>query len=743
MTNRNLLRQSAAALLWLTATVCFAQKIDVGSRPLQTEPSRDYQVLHYRVVLDLDPAAKAFSGQATITLSPFHDGLDSCILDAQTFAVSAVKLDDGTPLLFEQTPERLKVVFPRALRLEDKVRFTVFYHAEDLADGQGRKKGISFVPGTDGAPPVILARSFPDGARHWFPCYDHPNGKATLEVIATVPRENRVLSNGRLVAVTEDPQKKTRTFHWSQEQPQSTYLSALIAGPYLVTEDSLGKLPIDYWYYEKDKADALIAFKRTPEIIRFLGQIYGYEYPWAKYDQIIVPGGGGTETTTATMLYPGTIHDEKAEKDFPVDRWLITHEAAHHWWGDLVTCRDWTHTWINESFGTYSEVQFAEYDAGPDAAALDLLGKKNRYLQEAHTRYMRPIVSERWEKPNDNFDRHTYQKGAAVIHMMRWILGDRPFSRAISHFLHKHAFEPVDTNDFLTAVKEATGQNLDWFFDEWLYRPGHPVFDVKTDWNGATRKLTWRIVQTQDTAAGVPYFRMPVVLGVVTPAGTTSERVWISGREAVVAFDCPQQPLMVRFDVGDYLLKELTFERPVEELLYQLVHDDALGRMWAASQLGRHADDPRVAPALIQCAKSDSFWAVRRDALYILGGFEGPIELDERLNIPFARLNDGYHPGKFLNASVAGILEERSGDPNPKVRAAAFWALGNLRDRSLVPFLEERFAAEDSYGAQAAVLVALGKTADASLVPFLQNASSTKTHGVVKQAAAWALEQVK
>jgi aminopeptidase N len=236
---------------------------------------------------------------------------------------------------------------------------------------------------------------------------------------------------------------------------------------------------------------------------------------------------------------------------------------------------------------------------------------------------------------------------------------------------------------------------------------------------------------------------MPVVLGVVTPAGQMSERAWVSGRESVVALDCPQKPLMVRFDVGDYLLKELSFERPVEELLYQLVHDDALGRMWAASELGRHPDDPRVGLALIQCAKSDAFWAVRRDACYILGGFEGPIELDERNNIPFTRLNDGYHTGKFPNEKIAAILLERAGDPNPKVRAATFWALGNLRDRGLIPFLKGRFAAEDSYGAQAAVLVALGKTGDRSLVPFIQEASRMKAHSVVKQAAEWALKEIE
>ena len=737
------IRRILIALAILAGALSYAQKIDVSSRPLQTERSRDYQALHYRIVLDLDPMKKSFSGETTVTLSPFRDEFSSCTLDARTFTVTKVAHEDGTPLRFEQNPDQLVVHFPRAYAMGDKVSFKVSYFADkDLTDPQTRKKGINFVDAAPGNPAVIVARSFPDGARHWFPCYDHPNGKATQEVVATVPRDYRLLSNGKLVGATENAEKKTRTFHWSLEQPQSTYLSALIAGPYVVTEDSLGALPIDYWYYEKDKADAMNSFRRTPQIIKFLGEIYGYPYPWPKYDQVIVPGGGGTETTTATMLFQGTILDAKADKDFPVHRWLITHEAAHHWWGDLVTCRDWGHTWINESFGTYSEVEYAAYEAGPDDAALDILGKRNRYLQEAATRYMRPIVFHRWEEPGQNFDRHTYQKGASVIHMMRWILGEKPFRAAISHFLHKHAFQPADTNDLLTAIKEATGQNLDWFFDEWLLHPGHPAFNVTADWNGTTKKLTWRIAQTQDTAAGIPYYRTPVVLAAVTAAGKITERAWISGRETVVAMDCASKPLMVRFDAGDYLLKELTFERPVEELLYQLAHDDAMGRMWAAGQLGRHADDPRAASALVQCAKSDAFWAVRRDALYILGGFEGPIEMDERNNIPFTRLNDGYHPGKFLTGELAAVLKERTADPNARVRTAAFWALGNLKDRTLIPFLEERFGAEDSYAAQSAVLVALGKTGDASLAPFFQDASRMKAHPVVKQAADWALKQI-
>jgi len=731
-------------VLALGATVSFAQKIDVYSRPLRTEPSREFQALHYRITLDFDVVKKSFTGENTVTMSPFREGLTSIGLDAETFTVTAVRLADGTALAFKQAAGRLTIDFPKPAAIGDKVVFTVAYRADGLGASQDRKKGINFVDPTQANPALIVARSFPDGARHWFPCFDHPSGKVTQEIIATVPRAYRVLSNGRLLAVTEDAGRGTKTYHWSQDKPHSTYLSALIAGPYVVTEAAPGPVPIAYWYYEKDKKEAMIAFKKTPDIIAFLGKTYGFEYPWDKYDQVTVPGGGGTETTSATMLTQTIIHDAKAEKDFSIDRWLVTHEAAHQWWGDIVTCRDWGHTWINESFGTYSEIHYAEFFDGKDEAAVDLLGKKNRYFQEAATRYMRPIVFHRWEEPGQNFDRHTYQKGAAVVHMMRWILGEKPFLNAISHFLHKHAFQPADTNDMLTAIKEATGQNLDWFFDEWLLRPGHPVFDVRADWNNETKKLNWRIVQTQDTSSGVPVFRTPVVLSAVTAEGRKAEKVWIADKDSLFTFDCPQKPLMVRFDEGDYLLKEWSFERPVEELLYQLSHDDVVGRMWAAAQLGLHSGDAHVAPALRQAAQSDPFWAVRRDALYILGGFEGPIDNDERTNIPWTRLNDGFKPGRFLNAGLAGFLKERTGDANPKVRAAAFWAIGNLKDKALVPFLTQKFGGDDSYGAQAQALVAIGKAGDRGAAPFLRKAAAMDSpQTILKRAAEWALGELK
>ena len=411
-----------------------------------------------------------------------------------------------------------------------------------------------------------------------------------------------------------------------------------------------------------------------------------------------------------------TIHDEKADKDYPSHK-LVAHEAAHQWWGDLVTLRDWGHTWINESFGTYSEHLYIKHSLGADEGAVDLLDKKNAYLREAHNRYMRPIVFHRWDKPQQNFDSHTYPKGAAIINMMRWILGDEPFRKTISHFLHKHAYGPADTHDFITAVKEMTGQNLDWFFEQWFFSPGHPVFDVSYHWDSSAKKVKLKIAQTQDTSGRIPAFKTPVVIAVVTAEGKKTERVRLKEKVEQFEIACDQEPLMVRFDEGNFLLKEWTFEKTTQELIFQLEHDDVIGRMWAASQLGKIKKDASAAASLLESARNDPFWSVRRAAI-------------EELGTPESKEHTSF-------------LKQKCFDRNSRVRAAALQALGNSRQVELATFFAECFDKDNSYVAQAEALKAIGKSGDSSSVGFLENAATMTSHrNILKRAAEQALKQI-
>lgn len=711
-----------AVLLPLIVPATLSQPVDIASRPQRAERHRSYDALHYRVHLVFDEATKSFSGTNTITLTPLGDGLTHVVLDAETFTVDSVVIGvSGSALDFEQPPHALIVEFPASYGPGDTLTFTVSYHADNV-DIESEKFGVSatydlgidFKDKTENNPQLINTLSFPRGARHWMPCYDHPNDRASNETLLTVRAGYKALSNGRLVSVTEEEGGMT-TWHWRQELPHPTYLYVAVAGPYVVLEDSLGSIPVNYWVYPEDVDDAMRSFARTPEIMAFLETVYDTKYPWVKYDQITIPGiGGGAESTTATVLGESTIHDAAAEQDFPSD-WLVAHEAAHQWWGNLVSYRDWPETWISESFATYSEYLWARHAHGDDEGAVNLLRKKERYLNEAHTRYIRSIVFDRWDYPNDNFDRHTYQKGAVVLGMLRMVMGEEPFLRAIAHFLQKHAYQPVTTRDLVTAITEETGQNLDWFFDQWIFSPGHPQLTVTKKWDDAARRLRLTVEQTQDTLQGVPVFRLPVRIGIVTETERRVESVVLEDVREEFAFDVPDEPLLVRFDEGNHLLKEWTFEKTTPDLLYQLRRDDVIGRSWAAGELGLRFGEPTVTDALRQCGEEDAFWYVRAVCIEQLVG----------------------------DQTLIAFMKARSRDSHSKVRTAALHALGHLADEGMVDFFKERFEADDSYVARAEALRGLGLTGDPGVRRYLETAATLRSpRNVLRTAAEWALAEL-
>lgn len=690
----------------------YAQQTDIYLRPVQVERSRDYDALHYRVSLTFDLDEKTLRGENLITLTPLADGFTRCLLDAEELIVDSVTDSEKRELRFEQSAEQLTIFFSRSYSYRDTITFAVEYHASDP------QQGLFFDEKTPDHPRMVSTDSWPDEAHHWIPCYDYPNDKVTHELIITVPEGEKVLSNGRFLGVVHDEQKATTTWHWSQELPHSTYLIMLAIGPFEVIEDSLGSLPINYWVYPGDVEDARWIFEKTPRMIQFYSDLFQYDYPWAKYDQVISPRvGGGAEATSATVLGQGVIHDRRAEQDYSWES-IIAHETAHQWWGDLITLREWSHTWLNESFGTYSDYLWTRMEKGEDAGAWDLLGKKNQYLREAHTRYMRPIVFDRYDRPHDNFDSHTYPKGAAVLHMLRFILGDDPFFRTLSYFLHEHEFEPVDTHDFQKAIKDVTGQNLDWFFDQYIFKPGHPIFDVSYTWVEEEKIVRLKVAQTQDTSKGVPIYEIPVVIGIVTSEGKASQKVWITEQEDFFEFHVDEKPLMVRFDEGNYLLKEWTFTKSVEELLYQFENDDVIGREWAASRLRNHPNDARVETALVRGSRSDRFWAVRLSAVNALGAV----------------------PGRKYTED----LKQIAGDENSRVRTAALRILGDYRLPDQVDFFQEHFARDDSYVAQAEALRSIGKSGNQTQLSFLENAATMSSpRDVIKRAAEWAIEELK
>ena len=706
---RTLRAAAAVSFLWLSPLA--AQEVDVWNRPVQVERSRSLDFIHYRVSLTFDLDGKAFWGENEITLTPLTDGVDHSELDAEEIVVTGVVDGAGQELVYVQGDTSVVITFPEPLSYGDTVVLTVAYRGDDP------QQGFFFDDASDDHPQMVSTDSWPDEAHHWIPLYDYPNDKVTHELIVTAPRGNRILSNGRLVEVVEDEGAGTTTWHWSQEQPHATYLMMLAIGPFAVLQDSLGSLPVNYWVYQKHTEDARWIFAKTPRMIAFYADLFDYPYPWAKYDQVTTPHvGGGAEATSATILGDGVIHDRRAEPDFSWES-VIAHEIAHQWWGDLITLREWSHTWLNESFATYADYLWTRHESGDDEGAWALAGKKSAYLREAHTRYLRPIVFDRYEKPHDNFDAHTYPKGACILNQLRFLLGDDAFFRVLATFLDRHAFEAVDTRDFMKTVNDVTGRDMDWFFEQYVFRPGHPVFEIASSWDASTGRIELRVAQVQGRDHGVPVYRTPVQIGIVTASGKRVETVWLEREQDVFAFESRDPPLLVRFDEGNWLLKEWTYHKSVDELLYQARFDDVIGREWAVRELGRSAADARVADALAEIATDDPFWAVRLAAVETLAPARG------RSTIP--------------------LLETAALDTDSRVRRAAMRLLGEIGDQALVPFFRSRFEADDSYQVQAEALRAIGRSGDRSQLAFLRQASEMPSYrDVIRQAALRAIEEL-
>ena len=338
-----------AALVFVAgADIAFADQQLFDSRSEQSLRSRDFDIEHYRIALTLDAESQSFHGETGISFSSLADGFSTLALDTESFSVTSVIDDQGNALNYKQDEGALFVTLVRPLNRNEKASLTVAYKAANI--GTGKIVGLDFREKSGTNPQLINSLNWPNGARYWFPSFDHPSDWATHETIITVKEDFGVVANGSLVSNIVDPGSGLRTVHWSQTRPQPTYLYSFAASPYSVLRDKHGDLPLHYWVYPGDESVAQKAFARTPEIIAFYEDLYGTGFPWVKYDQIIVPGiGGGAESTSATLLGQRVIQNER-EGDHGASDWLLAHEIAHQWWGNFVGYRDWSHNMAGGEF---------------------------------------------------------------------------------------------------------------------------------------------------------------------------------------------------------------------------------------------------------------------------------------------------------------------------------------------------------------------------------------------------------
>lgn len=687
--------------------------------PAQRIPVRDYDTRHIKLDLSFDWEREQARGTAAITFAPLTRDMRAVEFDAQNMTFASVTLaPSNAPLQFEADAarEKLRINLDRAYQPSDEITVTIAYNTNGVVRGGGVfgsfGQGLTFIKPTEAdpnRPRQIWSQGETEYNSTWFPCHDHPNDFATSEMIATVERPFTVISNGRLLE-TRDNANNTRTFHWRMEQPHASYLTSIIVGEYAPVEMNYDGIPITTYVYPNQVEEGRVTAERTPEMVRFFSEMTGLRYPYAKYAQTMVRDfGGGMENITATTLTDTTVIDRRTTLDFTSDG-LISHELAHQWFGDYVTCRTWADLWLNESFATYFQAMWTEHNRGRDEFLYsDVISNQEEYLSAWAQGNRRPIVTSNYANPDAVFDVYAYQRGGAVLHMLRRTLGDELWWRAIRHYLARYAHQPVETAQFRIAIEEATGRPMDWFFDQWLYQMGHPVFRITQNYSPENRQLTLTVRQEQrvDERNAYPqtrFFQAPVDIGIGTATGARIERVMLQPQEEqTLTFTVDSRPLLVNFDHGSTLIKELTFEKPTEDLIYQLARDeDMTGRLWALRQLKTRmeaeptpaAEKQRIAVALSSSLTNDAFWGVRREAASALKGGETPASRTALLN---------------------AVRDRDSG-----VRVRAIRSLAVNRDPALADIFRQALS-DQSYAVVSAAALALGQTRGANAYEALNN----------------------
>jgi aminopeptidase N len=348
----------------------------------------------------------------------------------------------------------------------------------------------------------------------WVPTWDYPNDFATTETITTVPADWTLIGNGALVGTKVVDGGKRKTWTWKMSQPHATYLLSLAGGLMDVKKDKWRG--VDLWYCVPKGRGNLISgsFGDTPDMLSFFSDLVGVKYPWPKYAQVAVPEfGGGMENVSASTLDSGALTNNKnGRRDMAS---LNSHELSHQWFGDYVTCRDWSDTWLNEGFATLFEALYMEHSRGTDAYNNEIRGFKQGYFSES--RYRKHALSTRnYTDPDATFDGHAYSKGGVILHMLRRQLGDKLFFGGVKLYLERNAYKPVQSSDLCRALSDYSGINLEPFFDQWVYKPGHPIIEQSWTFDDATSEVVLTLKQVQKTDDGTPIysFNLPIALEV-------------------------------------------------------------------------------------------------------------------------------------------------------------------------------------------------------------------------------------
>jgi aminopeptidase N len=550
-----------------------------GTPVYRETPKRVNDILHTKLDLKFDIPKAYVYGNASITFKPYFYSVNNIALNAVGFQINKISglgPLGGKDLRYNYDGKILIVDLGKTYTSKDTLSIFIDYVAKPDEQAQGSSdaivsdKGLYFI-NKDGSQPGFPTQIWSQGETQanskWFPTIDAPNERMTQEILLTVDKKYTTLSNGLLLSQKEN-EDGTRTDYWKQSLPAAPYLTMIAVGEYGIVKDKYKNIEVSYYLEPQYVKYAKQIFGDTPEMMAYFSNLLGVEYPWEKYAQIAVRDyvSGAMENTTATVFGDDIQRTEKELLDADgID--VISHELFHQWFGDMVTCESWSNLPLNESFANYSEFIWLAHKYGKDVADEHLYKDLEIYLSEAKMKQAN-LIRFYYEDKEEMFDGHSYNKGGRVLHMLRNYVGDEAFFASLKLYLNAKKFSSAEIADLRLAFESVTGEDLNWFFDQWFMSSGHPEIAVNSYYNDTTKQIVLTVMQNQNFSFA-PLYRLPLAVDIYTANGKVRQQITITKQEESFYFDVNAKPNLVEFDAEHMLLAVINEVKSTEEWIFQ------------------------------------------------------------------------------------------------------------------------------------------------------------------------------
>lgn len=603
-------------------------EVESYDRPVYNpSETRVNDLLHTKLEVSFDWDSTYLYGKAFLTFKPYFYNTDSLTVDAKGFQIHQVAMLDEvgnkSPLEYSYDSSYLRIDLGKTYSRNDTFEIFIDYTAmPNKLDAGGSAaitsdKGLYFI-NPDGSDPnkprQIWTQGETEASSCWFPTIDSPNEKTTQEIFITVDSAFKTLSNGTLMFQTENADG-TRTDFWKQKLPHAPYLFMMAIGDFAIVEDKWRDIPVNYYVEPKYEEFAKDIYPNTPEMIEFFSKQLNYDYPWDKYHQVVVRDYvSGAMENTGAVIYGEFVQGNDRYLIDNSGEDIVAHELFHHWFGDLVTCESWANLPLNEAFATYGEYLWNEFKYGKDEADYKGYNDLRVYLQTARMS-KEELIRFDYGHRMEMFDAHSYQKGGRVLHVLRNYVGDEAFFAALNHYLKTNEYKPVEIHHLRLAFEEVTGEDLNWFFNQWFLSAGHPVLEVEKEYIDSLNLLRVHVKQTQEGDNVPAVFRLPTKIEILQANTLIYEKnIVVDQREQTFEFEFDGEPLLVNFDANKSLLAEIDQDFDVEEAAMLYKHGgEFLDRYFALQALKREKDS--LALETIKKALNDKHWKIRSYAI--------------------------------------------------------------------------------------------------------------------------------